>query len=146
MGLVQNDQICLDVDPRMHGIIELVSQDLGGADDHRGRGILFPIPGQNPALSGAELAGENLIDGIGKGLERGGIPDLHVFGQEILDRLHGDPSLSGACGRTDQNVTGLESLKGFKLKGIRLKGLCFREADLAENGSELRVYPGIFIF
>ncbi len=50
MGLIQDDQVAVQVLAGVHGIIELVSQDFGGADDHLGIGVFFDIPGEDPHM------------------------------------------------------------------------------------------------
>jgi hypothetical protein len=70
MGFIQDDQISLYADPFMHGIVELVAQNLRCSHDDRGAGILFAIPCQDAAVIGSKFMAEFLIDRIGKGFKR----------------------------------------------------------------------------
>ena len=65
MGLIQDDQIRLDVGPVMHGIVKLISKDFGGPDDNRRIRILFSVSRQNPTVFDTEFMAEFQINGIG---------------------------------------------------------------------------------
>ena len=80
----------------VHGIIELVAQDLRGSHDNRGVGVLFSIPCEDAADFCSKGFAELLVNGVGKSLERGGIPGSEPPQEVVGDGLHGDPGLSGA--------------------------------------------------
>ena len=62
MGLVKDHQIRPDTDPFVHGIVELISEDLGGPHNHGGIGILFSVTGENPAMGRPEFPNKFLIN------------------------------------------------------------------------------------
>ena len=64
MGFIQDHQIGLQAFAQMHGIVEMVAQDFGGPDDHRGLRVFLAVPGQDADLIGTEDSREFGILGI----------------------------------------------------------------------------------
>ena len=54
MGLVEHYQVRVQRDALVHGIVKLISQDLGGTDDDGRIGALFAVPGEDAHILRAE--------------------------------------------------------------------------------------------
>ncbi len=61
MGFVKHDQVGLEVLTRGHGIIELISQNLRGADDNAGIRVFLAVAGQDAHIILAELGAELMV-------------------------------------------------------------------------------------
>ena len=89
----------------VHGIIELVAQDFGGAHDDRRIGVFLAVPGQDAHVGRAEVIAENsIVFGIGQGFEGRCIPGPAALLENSRDGLLRDPGFAGAGGRRHQAV------------------------------------------
>ena len=139
MRLVEDDQIAVQIFPRVHRIVELISEDLGGSDDDWGVGVLLRVSGDDADIHRAEEVAEFDPFGIGQGLQGGGIPAAPALLEDRSDRLFGDPCFPRAGRGHDKAVVGADGVKCFKLKGIRPELCGSRLADFRKNRLQQRV-------
>ena len=64
MGFVQHDKVGRQYFAPMHGVIELIAQNLGGTHDDRRIRIFFTVAGQDADLLPAENRAKFSIFGI----------------------------------------------------------------------------------
>ena len=145
MGLVQDNEVRIQLDAGVHGVVELVAQNFGGADDDGGVGLLPPIPRQDTHLVGAEEIAEFLVLGVAEGLQGAGVPGPAALFEDPPDGLLRNPGLAGARGRRDQAVAVPDGRHGFKLVGVRLEGRFFGNPDLGEDRFQAAVRPGLYL-
>ena len=112
MGLVEDDQVAVQVFPAVHGVVELIPEDLGGSDDDRGVGVFLRVPGHDADIGRIEVLPEFDPFGIGQGLQGGGVPAASPVEEDGADRLFGDPGLSGTGGGHDKTVTQPDRFEG----------------------------------
>lgn len=145
MRFIKDNKVGLKGATLVHHVVQLVPEDLRGADDNWSVRVLFPVSCQDPAGGVAESPAEFSVDGIGKGLERRRVPHSFIPVQTRKDRLGRDPRLSCTGGSTYQDVVMPDQADGGRLERIRLKGGVFRDADLSEGMVQSRINPGPFI-
>jgi len=139
VGLVEDDEVEGEVAPLVHGVVELVAQDLRRADDERRLGVLPRVPGEDADAIRPEDIAELDPLGVAQGLERRGVPGASAPGLDGPDGLLGDPRLARARGGRDEAVGPGHGVDGPQLEGIGNERLGFGAADAAENGFELRL-------
>ena len=142
MGLVEHHEVGLQFDPGVHGVVELIAQNFGGADDDGGVRLLPAVAGEDPHVDVAEGLGELRILGIAQGLERAGVPGSPAVLEDLPDGLLGNPGLSGPCRGGHEAVGPLNRGHGLGLKAIGNKGGWIGNANLGEDLFKPLVGPG----
>ena len=69
MGLIEDDEVAVQVPPAVHRVVELIPEDLGRSDDDGGVGVFLRIPGHDADVGRLEVVAEFDPFGIGQGLE-----------------------------------------------------------------------------
>jgi hypothetical protein len=147
MGLVEDDQVAVQVFPAVHGVVELIPENLGGSDDDRGVGVFLRVSGHDADIGLIEVLPEFDPFGIGQGLQGGGVPAASPVLEDGADRLFGDPGFSGAGGGHDQTVAKPDRFEGVRLKRVRPERLGDGFPDLREDRLQrrfgLRFHPDV---
>ena len=143
MGLVEDHQLAVQVLAPVHGVVELIAEDLRGAHDDRRVGIVLQVAGEDTHPVGAEELAEFRPFGVAQGLEGRGIPAPSSPLGDNADRLLGDPGLAGAGGGGNDAVPRPDRLQGVKLKGVGLKGSRSGAADAGEDVFQHRLRFGV---
>jgi len=143
MGLVEDHQFAVQVFPAVHGVVELVAEDLRGPHDDRGVGVVLQIAGEDADPVGAEDLAEFRPFGITQGLEGRGVPAAAAAAGDDPDGLFGDPGLPRPGGGGDDAVPLPDRRQGLELEGIRLEGPGVGPADPGESGFQHRIGLGL---
>ncbi len=94
MGLVEDDEVAVQVLAVVHGVVELIPQYLGGPDDDGRIRVLLGVAREDPHILVVEGEAELHPLGVGQGLEGRGVPGPPPRSEDGPDSLLRDPGLS----------------------------------------------------
>jgi len=143
MGLVEDHQFAVQVFAAVHGVVELVAEDLRGPHDDRGVGVVLQIAGEDADPVGAEDLTEFRPFGIAQGLEGRGVPAAAAAVGNDPDGFLGNPGLARPGGGGDDAVPLPDCRQGLKLEGVRLEGPGVGPADSGEGVFQHRIGLGL---
>ena len=142
VGLVEDHQVEGQIAPLVHGVVELVAEDLRRSHDDGRIGVLFCVAREDAHVHAFEEVAELHPLGIRQGLQGRGIPAALSLPEHLPDGLLGDPGLAGTCRGHDEAVRAPDGLKGLELEGVRPEGCFFGLADPGEHVVQSRLGLG----
>ena len=130
---VEHDEIRTDFTTAAQRVEKLIAIDLGGADDQRRVGVLFPVAGQYSDRSAPNSSMNSWYFGVGERLQRRRVPGAPPALQKPPNLLARDPRLAAAGRRGDEHVFVFEHRECFELKRVGFERRGPRRADAFEE-------------
>ena len=129
MGFVENDEVGVQIVSPVHGVVELVAQDLGGAYDDRRARVFLAVACQDAYVLCAKDGAELGTLGVAQRFQRRGVPRPASLPEDAVDGSFGDPRLARPGWGGHQAVCTLDGVDRPELERIGLERGLLRHAD-----------------
>jgi|GEM_PF-6270205 len=133
VGLIEDNQIEGQVAPLVHGVVELIAEDLRRPHDNGGIRVFLCVAREDAHVDVFEQVAELDPLGVGEGLQGRGVPASFPLPEHLVDGLLGDPGLPGTGRGHDEAVRAPDGLEGLDLEGVRPERGFFGPADPGEH-------------